>query len=58
MRVLFSYFSMILKGNDFKNTSFIEFEMIRVFVNTLTADYKYFVPDCENLSFPVKMQLS
>ena len=31
---------------------------IGVFVNTWTADYKYSVPDCENLQFPIQMQLS
>ena len=28
-----------------------------VFVNTITADYNYPFPDCENLSFPIQMQL-
>ena len=28
------------------------------FGNTLTTDYKYPVPDCENLPFPIQMQLS
>ena len=29
-----------------------------VFVNTVSADNKYAVPDCENLRFPIQMQLS
>ena len=36
----------------------VNFEVIGVFVNTLTADYKYPVRYCENLPFPNKMQLS
>ena len=36
----------------------LKFEMIGVFVNTWTADYKYPVPDCENLPFPIQMKLS
>ena len=35
-----------------------KFEMIGVFVNTWTADYKYSIPQCENLQFPIQMQLS
>ena len=35
-----------------------KFQILEVFVNTLTADYKYPVPDCENLPFPIQMQLS
>ena len=38
-------------------SSCLKFEIIRVFVNTWTADYKYPVPDCENLSFPIQIQL-
>ena len=33
-------------------------EILRVFVNTLTADDKYPVEDCENLQLPIQMQLS
>ena len=35
-----------------------KFEILRVFVNTLTADNKYTVWDCENLQFLIQMQLS
>ena len=31
-------------------------EILRVFVNTLTADEKYLVQDCENLLLPIQMQ--
>ena len=34
-----------------------KFEMIGAFVNTLTADDKYPVRDCENLQFPIQMML-
>ena len=33
-------------------------EILGVFVNTLTADDKYRVQDCENLPLPIQMQLS
>ena len=36
----------------------LKFEIIEVFVYTLTVDYKYPVSDCENLLFPIPMQLS
>ena len=41
-----------------KICSFLKFEIITVFVNTITDDYKYPVSDCENLPFPIQMQLS
>ena len=34
------------------------FEISGVFINTLTADDKYPVWDCENLQIPIQMQLS
>ena len=33
-------------------------EILRVFVNTLTADGKYPVQECQNLQIPIEMQLS
>ena len=33
-------------------------EILRVFVNRLTADDKYRVQDCENLPLPIQVQLS
>ena len=41
-----------------KISPLLKFEMIGVFVNTWTADYKYPVPDCENFSFLIQMKLS
>ena len=36
----------------------LNFEILGLFVNTLTADNKYPVLDCENLQFPIQKQLS
>ena len=36
----------------------LNFEILGVFFNTLTADENYPVQDCENLQFPIQMQLS
>ena len=36
----------------------LKFEIIVLFANTYTADYKYPVPLCENLPFPIQIQLS
>ena len=33
-------------------------EILRVFLNTLTADDKYPIQDCENLQLPIEMSLS
>ena len=33
-------------------------EILGVSVNTLTADPKYPIQDCENLQLPIQMQLS
>ena len=33
-------------------------EILRVFVNTLTADGKYPVQECQNLQLPIEMQFS
>ena len=41
-----------------KISPLLESEILGVFVNTLTADYKFPVPDCENFLFPIQMQLS
>ena len=41
-----------------KISPLLKFEIIGVFVNTWTADYKYPLPDCKSLSFNIQMQLS
>ena len=33
-------------------------KILGVFVNTMTADGKYPIQDCENLQLPIEMQLS
>ena len=38
--------------------TWLKFHIIGLFANTCTADYKYPVPDCENLLFPIQIQLS
>ena len=39
-------------------STWLKFDIIGLFANTWTADYKYPVPDCENLLFPIQIQLS
>ena len=40
-----------------KISPLLKFEILGVFVNTLTADDKYPVRDCGDLQFPIQMQL-
>ena len=41
-----------------KTSPLLNFEILGVFVNTLTADDKYSFRDCVNLQFPIQIQLS
>ena len=41
-----------------KISSSLKFEIIGLFVNLWTADYRYTVPVCENLPFPIQIPLS
>ena len=41
-----------------KISTWLKFDIIGLFANTWTADYKYLFPDCENLPFPIQIQLS
>ena len=41
-----------------KISLWLKFGIIGLFVNTWTAHYKYPVPDCENLLFPIQIQFS
>ena len=41
-----------------KISTWLKCDIIGLFANTWTADYKYPVPDCENLRFPIQIQLS
>ena len=58
MRALLPDFFITVRKNDLENISRIEFEIIGLFANTWTANYKYPVTDCENLQFPIQIQLS
>ena len=40
-----------------KISALMKFEILGMFVNTLTADDKYPVPDYQNLRFPIQMEL-
>ena len=40
---------------SWKKSPWLKFEILGVFANTWTANYKYSVPDCGNLSFPIQM---
>ena len=53
----FHIFSAFWGGLIRKISPLLNFEIIGVFVNTLTADYKYRVPDSGNLPLSVQMQL-
>ena len=55
---LYHIFSSLWGEMISKISPLLNFEIICVFVNTMAADYKYPVPDCENLPFPIPMQLS
>ena len=41
-----------------KISPWLKIEIIGLFVNSWTADYKYVVPDFENLQIPIQIQLS
>ena len=51
-------FSSLWGDMSWKVCLFVEFEILGVFVSTLTADHKYAVWDCENLPLPIEMILS
>ena len=51
-------FSSLWEEMIWKISPWLKFQIIGLFVNTWTADYKYPVPDCENLLFPIQIQFS
>ena len=51
-------FSSLWGEMTWKISTWLKFDIIGLFANTSTADYKYPVPDCENLPFPIRVQLS
>ena len=57
MRELLSCFSSLSGKLIPKMSPVVSGEILGVFVNTLTADVKYPLQDCENLQLPIQMQL-
>ena len=55
---LYHIFSSLSGEIIWKISRWFKFEIIVLFANTWTADYKYPVRDCENLPFPIQIQLS
>ena len=51
-------FSTLCGEIIWKISPWFKFLIIGFFVNTWIADYKYPLPDCENLPFPIQIQLS
>ena len=51
-------FSSLWGQMIWKTSPWLKFGITGLFVNTWNADYKYPVPDCENLLFPIQIQLS
>ena len=51
-------FSSLRAEMIWKISPWLKFEIMGLFVKTWTADYKYPVRDCENLPFPIQIQLS
>ena len=51
-------FSSLWKEMIWKISRWLKFIIIGLFVNTWIADYEYPVRDCENLPFPIQIQLS
>ena len=54
----YHFFSSLCGEIIWKTSPWMKFEIIGLFANTWTAHYKYPVPDCENLPFPIQIQLS
>ena len=54
---LYHIFSSLWGEMIWKISSWLKFEIIVLFANTWTTDYNYAVPDCENLSFPIQIQI-
>ena len=54
----YHFFSSLWGEMTWKISAWFKFEIIALFVNRWTADYKYPVSDCENLLLPIQIQLS
>ena len=55
---LYLIFSSLWGEIIWKTSPWLKFGIIGFFANTWTAHYKYPVPDCENLTFPIQSQSS
>ena len=53
----YMFWSLLAKMTE-KISLLSNFDILVMFVNTLTADEEDPVVDCENLQFPIQMQLS
>ena len=51
-------FSSLREEMTWKMSLLVKFEILGVFVQTLTADDRYRVQDCGNLPFPIQTPLS
>ena len=51
-------FSSLRGEMTWKISTWLKFHIIGLFANTWAADYKYPVPDCESLTFPIRVKLS
>ena len=51
-------FSSLWGEMIWKISPWLKFHIMGLFVTAWTANYKYPVPDCENLPFPIQVQLS
>ena len=56
--IFYHIFSTLWGEIIWKTSPWLKFGITGLFVNTWPADYKYPVPDCENLMFPIQIQLS
>ena len=54
----YQIFSSLWGEMIWKLSTWLKFRIIGTFANTWTADYKYPVPDCESLTFPIRVKLS
>ena len=54
----YQIFSSLWAEIIWTTSPWLKFGIIELFVNTWTADYNYPVPVCENLPFPIQIQLS
>ena len=54
----YDIFSSLWEEMIWKIDSLLKFDILGLFVNTLAANYKYSVQDCENSSFSIQTQLS